>query len=69
MSWSVPTGRDAVYSGSEKTAFLNGTLPYGVTVTKTGNTATNVGSYTASAAFFYLQAGHGSMRLLPKLVM
>ena len=51
MSWSVPTGTDAVYSGSAKTATLNGTLPEGVTVTKTGDTGTNVGDYTAAATF------------------
>lgn len=51
MSWTVPTSEDAVYSGSVKTATLNGTLPDGVTVTKIGDTATNVGSYTAEATF------------------
>jgi len=42
MSWSVPTGDAAIYSGSTKTAVLNGTLPTGVTVSKIGDRAKDV---------------------------
>ena len=49
MAWDVP--ENAVYSGTAYTATLTGELPEGVTVTKTGDTATNAGSYTAKAVF------------------
>ncbi|MBP3634680.1 MAG: putative Ig domain-containing protein [Oscillospiraceae bacterium] len=51
MSWTVPAGSDAMYDGTEKEAVLSGTLPEGVEVTLSGNTATEVGTYTAKAEF------------------
>ena len=49
IAWDVP--ENAVYSGTAYTATLTGNLPEGVTVTKTGDTATNAGNYTAKAVF------------------
>ena len=49
MAWVIP--ENAVYSGTAYNATLTGDLPEGVTVTKTGNTATNAGDYTAKAVF------------------
>ena len=49
MAWDVP--ENAVYSGTAYTATLTGDLPEGVTIIKTGDTATNAGSYTAKAVF------------------
>ena len=49
MAWDIP--ENAVYSGTAYNATLTGNLPEGVTVTKTGDTATNAGDYTAKAVF------------------
>lgn len=43
---------ESVYDGSEKTVYIAG-LPDGVTPVYTGNTAVNVGSYSASAELKY----------------
>ena len=48
MSWSDGS---FTYDGNEHGLVLSGTLPQGVTVTKSGDRETNAGTYTASAAF------------------
>ena len=50
MEWNYDTAFD--YNGTEKEVVLTG-VPTGVTVSYSGNKATNAGNYTASATFSY----------------
>ncbi len=50
MSWDVG-GSPFTYDKAEKSVTLIGTLPAGVVAEKSGDTATNAGSYTATATF------------------
>ena len=50
MYWDT-NGSPFTYDVGEKSVSLKGTLPAGVTVQKTGDQATTVGEYTASASF------------------
>ena len=50
MYWDT-NGSPFTYDVGEKSVSLKGTLPAGVTVEKTGDQATTVGEYTASASF------------------
>lgn len=53
------------YDGAEKSVLLTG-LPAGVTVKKyTGNTATNAGSYTATATFEYDEENYNAPQISP----
>lgn len=45
------SSRALTYTGTEQTVYLNGILPEGISVTYTGNRATDAGTYTARAAF------------------
>lgn len=50
IKWDT-TGSPFEYDGTEKSVTLTGDIPDGVTVTKTGDTGTAVGTYTAKAEF------------------
>ncbi len=50
ISWNAE-GSPFTYDGTEKSVTLDDTLPTGVTVEKSGNTATTAGNYTATATF------------------
>ncbi len=50
ISWDL-LGCPFTYDGTKKSVTLVGTLPTGVVADKSGNAATNAGSYTATATF------------------